>query len=648
MGAQEWSALDDLISTLEASRTPGDDTAPAKASTPRDFGTHESTTSPPTDVPWKWDPPDLGACSPFYKRQLNRLCEVTAELDGPPSWIEEGKAILAAHRENYGPDGPKNVVVLWWNWPREHWEELREGASMNFLEEPPPGLVKNSVMTEEQLDTATLFVDELIDLGVLQEPLEPLRNNFPLFLVEKSIPGEWRCIADGKSGGQNDVCSSDPVHLGTPDDILPFLYSGGTSAVIDISKFFHMFPTVPSERKYMGLIHPKTDTHFCYATCPMGTRNSPGASGRFGNAFMRMLGEGCHLFRGSPRRNDFLSRLAGDDFDPRFGTGRVEITPHGRPACRSWIHVDDILIHGTRKADVTEALTYTMDLALELGLVCQPAKTSPPASSQKFCGFIYDTEAVPTRKVPPNKISRALALLSFVRREITGPLARLGLSVVTGVLQSLVPATRSNVGSNYLTALYTDLCHGMDPSLRGHKSVYYDPVELSAASLDEMDWWFSSLQKGLSRTSQPSDASVFSLHFGDGSGPPSPSSPPGSASRGCRAPVVVHGALHAPGLLPRHSGICWLPRRQVSPLCSWGPQRLDAFPGSIRECIPRPEPSFWSGRGGFHRRPSREHDSWGNESPPGHRISPTDCHSCRACALEPSLPHSAHAAPRDT
>jgi hypothetical protein len=58
----------------------------------------------------------------------------------------------------------------------------------------------------------------------------------------------------------------------------------------------------------------------------------------------------------------------------------------------------------------------------------------------------------------------------------------------------------------------------MDPSLRGHKSVYYDPVELSAASLEEMDWWFSSLQKGLSRTSQPSDASVFSLHFGDGSG----------------------------------------------------------------------------------------------------------------------------------
>jgi hypothetical protein len=375
---------------------------------------------------------------------------VTAELSGPPEWISERKAALAAHRENYGPEGPKNLVVLWWNWPREHWLELREGASMNFLEEPPPGLVENSVMTDEQLETATQFVDELIELGVLQEPPEPLQNNFPLFLVEKAIQGQWRCIADGKSGGQNDVCSSDPVHLGTPDDILPFLYSGGVSAVIDISKFFHMLPTVKGERKYMGLIHPKTDVQYCYATCPMGTRNSPGASGRFGNAFMRMLVEGCHLFQGTPRRNDFLCRLAGQPFDPGFGTaGRVEITKDGTPTCRSWIHVDDVLLHGTRTAEVDEALTHTMDLALELGLICQPTKTSPPAHTQKFCGIIYETEGVPTRQVPPNKISRALALLSFVRREVADPLARLGLSVVTRVLQSLVPATASNVGSNF-------------------------------------------------------------------------------------------------------------------------------------------------------------------------------------------------------
>lgn len=56
-------------------------------------------------------------------------------------------------------------------------------------QEPEPGLVKNSAMTAEQLETATGFVNNLIDLGVLQKPTEPLKNNFPLFLVEKSVKG---------------------------------------------------------------------------------------------------------------------------------------------------------------------------------------------------------------------------------------------------------------------------------------------------------------------------------------------------------------------------------------------------------------------------------------------------------------------------
>jgi hypothetical protein len=97
-------------------------------------------------------------------------------------------------------------------------------------------------------------------------------------------------------------------------------------------------------------------------------------------------------------------------------------------------------------------------------------------------------------------------------------LARLGLSVLAGFLQSLVPAAPSSMGSNFLSSIYTNLSKGMDPPLWGHKSVYYDPVDISGSSLDKMDWCFESLQSSLSRRSQPSDAIVFSLHFGDGSG----------------------------------------------------------------------------------------------------------------------------------
>jgi hypothetical protein len=141
-----------------------------------DIGPSEETPSA-----WTWEPPDLGPTSPFYFRQITRLREVTTELGGLPEWITDGETALAHHRENYGLDGPKRLVILWWNWPREHWRELREGASMNFLAEPAPGLVANSEMTAEQLETATQFVDELIALGVLQKATEPLHNSFPLF-----------------------------------------------------------------------------------------------------------------------------------------------------------------------------------------------------------------------------------------------------------------------------------------------------------------------------------------------------------------------------------------------------------------------------------------------------------------------------------
>jgi hypothetical protein len=65
--------------------------------------------------------------------------------------------------KNYGPDKPKHLVVLWWNWPPEHWDELQDMASMNFLQEPPPGLVDNSAMTADQLETTISSVNELIE-----------------------------------------------------------------------------------------------------------------------------------------------------------------------------------------------------------------------------------------------------------------------------------------------------------------------------------------------------------------------------------------------------------------------------------------------------------------------------------------------------
>jgi hypothetical protein len=200
MGAHEWGSwVGDFAGRLEASRGKEDSTHPLSNDAPHDSNTTdplESTSTEPIDDSWSWEPPDLGPGSPFYHEQIALLRAITEEHGKPSEWISDRQIALASHHENYGPDGPKQVVILSWNWPPEHWVELREGASMNFLTEPPPGLVTNSEMTEQKLETAAQFVGKLIALGILKKPLEPLLSSFSLFLVEKVIQEQWRCIAD--------------------------------------------------------------------------------------------------------------------------------------------------------------------------------------------------------------------------------------------------------------------------------------------------------------------------------------------------------------------------------------------------------------------------------------------------------------------
>jgi hypothetical protein len=64
-----------------------------------------------------------------------------------------------------------------------------------------------------------------------------------------------------KSGGQNEHIGKDLTHLPRAHGILEHVYTGGWSAIVDVSKFFHNFPTLlPSDRpyslpSYLGCIH---------------------------------------------------------------------------------------------------------------------------------------------------------------------------------------------------------------------------------------------------------------------------------------------------------------------------------------------------------------------------------------------------------
>ena len=497
------------------------DNSPAKTKRPED----PPTLSHNMNTTKKWSMPNLSIGSTFYNKSVHKLKTVVTELktsEDKAKLIIDGIELLKHHRQNYGSEGPKNLVVLWWEWPSVHWQDLRIGASMNFMVEPTPGLTPNQDLEGAELKVAKEFVDELIKLRVLipPPPLCVVVNTFPLFLVPKpGQPGQYRTIADGKKGGQNEACIADPCHMTSPDHILSYLYKNGFSCTLDLSKYFHMFLTHPSEHKYMGLKHPGTGKTYVYRTLPMGTRNSPGASGKFGAAFIRMLMETSELFDGTPVDASVQQHfLQGGVSHPIYGEGRVLIGKDGLPAVLLWLHVDDILIHAPSLEKLDLAMAHIYSTILRLGLICKTDKTNPPSQCVTYCGFEYDTSVIPTLRIPPNKVTRAVAIINYLITGVRSVHSRLIVSMVVGFLQSLVPATPGNIGAAFLRPVYLDLHHLPPKVLPNTKQAYFVPMTLGEKSSICLQWWRNALCNGLSKQVQPQDVSTLGVTWGDGSG----------------------------------------------------------------------------------------------------------------------------------
>jgi hypothetical protein len=444
-------------------------------------------------------------------------CEDLEDLPNREQHFEDGIQALARHGLNYTLEGPQQLQLLWWEFPEEHWEPLREGCSMNFLILPGGELQMNSKMDEATKAVAGRFVDELVKLGVLLPAIGKLRANCPLFCVDKaSQPGEKRCIADAKKGGQNDCMGQDPTFLVRNDEILPQLYEGGWSAIADASKQFHNFPTRPDERRYLGCIHPITGEELVYAGLPMGTANSPAIACRINNGALRQLRKESSRFHGVVRENTWRTKLAGEPYDSRLGHGRVLMDPDGSPASRIWAMVDDYFIHSPTKQKCRVAFAEFMEYMLRLGFICQKVKTSPPAQVQKFCGLLFDTQGTPKLQIPSAKVSRSLATLQFViKMNARGTLSRLTVAVMGGLLQSLVDATPSRLGQTYLRGIYDDVHHTCP--LTG-RDLYYTSIELSDSTLADLVWWEDFLQLNPGNPSRSGSAGHLTVDWGDGSG----------------------------------------------------------------------------------------------------------------------------------
>jgi hypothetical protein len=395
---------------------------------------------------------------------------------------------------------------------------------MNFLTEPEEKFTPNAPMDEQQSAIAGAFLDELKKLGVVR--LVPKHRsvicNAALFCVPKAgQPGEWRVIADMKTGGQNAHIGKDPVFLHQPEAILTQMYAGGYTAVADASKFFYQFPTVPAERKYLGLLHPVTGQMYEYLGLPMGSSNSPAIAGRMGASFFRLLTqERPDLFDGVGEFNTWYEGLNGNGYSPALGHGLVLRSTDGLPAVKIFIHCDDFCVHGPSHAKTVAALNALMDQALTVGLLFNPTKVHPPSQQAKYCGFIYDTRSIPTLRIPTDKRCRALAMIDYMAARRTGEVSRLALSVMTGLLQSLVDASPSRMGQTFLRHAY-DVIHAPPDDgaelLHPHQRLYSCTLISDAAWADLM-WWRAALMRDVSRPARFPGSATLVTTWGDGSG----------------------------------------------------------------------------------------------------------------------------------
>jgi hypothetical protein len=467
---------------------------------------------------WEWSTPDLREGGEWFLARVKSLEAAIEDAPNREELYQGGLKALAIHRGNYTDAGPQRLQLLWWEFPKEHHEGLREGFRMNFLITPTGELQLNSEMDEQERAVAGKFVDELEALGILAEAQGELLANCALFCVDKGPkqPDEKRCIADMKKGGQNACIGKDPTFLVRSEDILPHLYPGGWTAIADASKYFHNYKTHPDEHLLLGCIHPVTGKHLVYLGLPMGSASSPSIACRMGNSALRQLKMESPLFKGKPLENTWRKSLSGGSYDPRLGHGRVYIGDDGLPAALIWGMVDDFMIHGPTKRKTCDAFAEFMDYSVRLGIICQRIKTKPPAQQQIFCGMEYDSRQTPTLRIPEEKVSRGLATIEYlITQNSRGRLSRLAVAVGNGFLQCLVEGTPARQGQTYLRKLY-DKVHELE-DLWG-KAMYYTEIELSVECIGDLRWWESYLRSNTGNPSKAGSAGSLTATWGDGSG----------------------------------------------------------------------------------------------------------------------------------
>jgi hypothetical protein len=95
---------------------------------------------PNMDSPFEWSVPDLAEVGTWFQARMRKLRTLSKGWKDREAVLMEGRRLLVSHRLNYTAQGSQRLEIMWWEWSPEHWEYLRFGSSMNFMNTPEPGL----------------------------------------------------------------------------------------------------------------------------------------------------------------------------------------------------------------------------------------------------------------------------------------------------------------------------------------------------------------------------------------------------------------------------------------------------------------------------------------------------------------------------
>ena len=133
----------------------------------------------------------------------------------------------------------------------------------------------------------------------------------------------------------------------------------------------------------------------------------------------------------------------------------------------------------------------------------------------KYCGFLFNTEGIPTLKIPEDKKDRASAMIQHVLSSPRREWSRLSLAVVGGVLESMAEGTPRRIGHTYLKSLQGQI---RPPESGTGIEPYLTKTRLGQRSLRELQWWARHLRDGHGRIAWGTSAGTLTPAFGDGSG----------------------------------------------------------------------------------------------------------------------------------